>query len=82
MSNNEYILNLAWSLVPCNKLPISAIVNDTIIEFQETDNPDLLCRVAVKNDCVAIADITKIHTTIVSLEDDYVDWLNDEAYLF
>lgn len=82
MSNQEYILNLAWSLVPCNKLPISAIVNDTVIEFQDTDNPNLLCRVVIKNDCVAIADITKIHTTVVSLEDDYVDWLNDEAYIF
>lgn len=82
MSNQEYITNLAWSLVPCNKLPISAIVNDTVIEFQETDDPDLLCRVVIKNDCVAIADVTKIDTCIVSLEDDYVDWLNDETYLF
>lgn len=88
MTNKEFLWNMTHSIVQHNKVPFTIAMwdyhfNQIDIEIQEVNDPthNILYRAVIKNDAVAIADLG-YDGLVVSLDDDWNDWLNDEANTF
>lgn len=90
MKNKEFLWNLADSICRRNELPMTITINTSErahescpdpngidIELQWADDSQEIIRAVVAHDCTAIADL-HLDGVVVSLEDDYNDWLNDE----